>query len=84
MTISKITEVTIYESNDGGRTVYARQPGHKTRQLHYQDPALKEELIEIERVRRWQELYSARKTNAGLNEMCEKVELFYALLKTDE
>jgi hypothetical protein len=84
MTVTKITELTVYETPDGGRTVYARRAGQKTRELHYQDPALKDELIEVERQRRWQELYTARKTNPALNEMCEKAELFYALLKTDE
>ena len=44
MMVSKITEVTIFESPDGGRTVYARQPGDKSRSLHYQDPKLQQEL----------------------------------------
>ena len=82
MTVSKITELTVYETPDGGRTVYARRPGAKTRELHYQDPALKEELAEVERQRKWQELYYARKENPGLNELCEKAEMFYALSRT--
>lgn len=81
---TKITELTVYETPDGGRTVYARRAGHKTRELHYQDPALKEELAEVERQRKWQELYVARKTNPALNEICEKAEMFYALSKTSE
>lgn len=82
MNVSKITEVTIYESPDGGRTVYARRPGSKTRELHMQDPELTKELAEIERQKRWQEIFEARHTNEGLNDMCEKIEMFYALLNT--
>ena len=47
--VSKITEVTIFESPDGGRTVYARQPGNSSKSLHYQDPKLKQELEELEK-----------------------------------
>lgn len=82
MHVSKITEVTIYESPDGGRTVYARRPGSKTRELHMQDPELVKELAEIERQKRWQEIFEARSANTGLNDMCEKIEMFYALLNT--
>jgi hypothetical protein len=52
MMVSKITEVTIFESPDGGRTVYARQPGNSSKSLHYQDPKLKQELEELENKRR--------------------------------
>lgn len=84
MTVSKITEVTIYESPDGGRTVYARRPGDKTRELHLRDPLLEKELAELERQKRWTEIFHERKSNSILDEMCEKVELFYILSKTSE
>ena len=79
--VSKITEVTIFESPDGGRTVYARQPGSTARSLHYQDPKLHQELEELEHKRRWAEIFESRHTNAALNELCNKVEVLYELIR---
>lgn len=81
MTVSKITEVTIYESPDGGRTVYARRPGQTTRELHLRDPLLDEELAVIESQRRWMEIFHARKINTGLDQLCEQAEILYELSK---
>ena len=81
MTVSKITELTIYESPDGGRTVYARRPGDRARELHLRDPLLDEELAEIENQRRWMEIFNARDTNSGLNQLCEQAEMLYELSK---
>jgi hypothetical protein len=81
MMVSKITEVTIFESPDGGRTVYARQPGSAARSLHYQDPKLHQELEELENKRRWAEIFESRHTNTALNELCNKVEVLYELIR---
>ena len=81
MTVSKITELTIYESPNGGRTVYARRPGDRARELHLRDPLLDEELAEIENQRRWMEIFNARNTNSGLNQLCEQAEMLYELSK---
>jgi hypothetical protein len=75
----KITEVTIYESPDGGRTVYARRPGASQRELYSQDPSLQLELAELEREKRWVDIFGARKTNKELNHLCEQVEILYEL-----
>ena len=79
MMINKITEVTIFESPDGGRTVYARKPGSTHRELHWQDPELKRELQEIELQQRWAEIFSARKKNSALDELCQQVEVLFEL-----
>jgi hypothetical protein len=84
MAPDKITEVTIYESPDGGRTVYARRPGSSTRQLHRQDPSLQLELAELEREKRWVDIFGARKTNPELDQLCEQVEILYELGKKDQ
>lgn len=81
MATDKITEVTIYESPDGGRTVYARRAGNTTRSLYSQDPGLQLELEELEREKRWVDIFGARKTNAELDRLCEQVEILYALGK---
>jgi len=79
MEVNKITEVTIYESPDGGRTVYARRPGSSTRELYSQDPDLQLELKELELEKRWVDIFGARKTNPELDQLCEQVEILYEL-----
>lgn len=81
MQVSKITEVTIFESPDGGRTVYARKPGSKDRELHWQDPMLQRELAELESQKRWVDIFQARRDNAELDRLCEQVEIMYELSK---
>ena len=80
----KITEVTIYESPDGGRTVYARNPGSTKRELHSQDPELQQLSQELEDSKRWIEIFQARKDNPELDQLCEQVEVFYELGKKQE
>jgi len=79
--VSKITELTVFESPDGGRTVYARRPGSTVRELHRQDPELQRELEELEQQKRWVDIFSARRDNPELNNLCEKIEIFYELSK---
>jgi hypothetical protein len=81
MTISKITEVTIFETPDGGRTVYARNPGSATRELYSRDPDLTKDLEELRQQERWQFILAARETNPAINELCEQVEVLYELSK---
>jgi hypothetical protein len=84
MMVSKITELTIFESPDGGRTVYARQPNSSKRELHYQDPNLQQELRDIERQKRWVEIFQARRDHAELDHLCEQVEILYELSRRSE
>jgi hypothetical protein len=84
MTINKITEVTIFESPDGGRTVYARNPGSKNRELHSRDPALEKELADLRQQKRWQFILAARETNPAINELCEQAEILYELYKSSK
>jgi hypothetical protein len=81
MQVSKITELTVFESPDGGRTVYARTPGATKRELHWQDPNLQQELKELEQQKRWIDIFSARRDNAELDRLCEQVEIMYELRK---
>ena len=81
MTIDKITEVTIFESPDGGRTVYARRPGSRIKELYSRDPKLVEEDIELRQQERWQFILAARQSNPAINELCERAEVLYELSK---
>ena len=84
MTVSKITEITVFESPDGGRTVYARNPGSKHRELHLKDPNLDKELAELKQHERWQFILAARETNPCINELCEQIEVLYELSRISE
>jgi hypothetical protein len=84
MEVNKITEVTIYESPDGGRTVYARHPGTTVRELHSQDPNLQLELRELQLEKRWVNIFVARRTNPELDRLCEQVEILYELGRKDQ
>ena len=79
MQVNKITELTIFESPDGGRTVYARNPGSNTRILHSQDPELQRELAELDQQKRWVDIFQARQDNPELDHLCEQVEILYEL-----
>jgi hypothetical protein len=83
MHVNKITEVVIYESPDGGRTVYARKPGQNPtdRKLHWQDPQYQLELAELEQQKKWIDIFHQRKDNPELDRLCEQVELYVALLQ---
>jgi hypothetical protein len=84
MMVNKITEVTIFESPDGGRTVYARQPGDTNRKMYSQDPALQQELKDLENSKRWVEILQARRDNPELDHLCEQVEILYELGRNSE
>jgi hypothetical protein len=84
MEVSKITEVTIFESPDGGRTVYARRPGQVHRELHLRSPDLEQELAELRNQERWQQILASRTTNASINQLLEQAEILYELSKGTE
>jgi hypothetical protein len=84
MNVSKITEVTIFESPDGGRTVYARRPGSNHRELYTRDPELDKELAELKNQERWQQILAARTDNPELNDLLEKAEILYELSRKPE
>ena len=83
MIIKSVEELTIYESPDGGKTVYSRKSGETTRTLIHEDPAYKKE---SEITRRWANLKEAvfmADSDPTLNDALEKVEILYALKKKE-
>lgn len=79
MMVDKITEVLIYESPDGGKTVYSRRMGERDRQLHSQCPEHKKELDRAARLGKWTDILKATETNPELQSLCEQVEILYEL-----
>ena len=74
-------EVLVYESPDGGKTVYARKRGSLERHLVYEDPVWKREQSITER---WMKLKAAvfmADSDPTINDAINKVELLYTLKK---
>ena len=71
----------IYESPNGGKTVYARKHGSSERHVVYEDPVWKKEQ---ELNERWMKLKSAvymADTDKSLDDAISKVEMLYVLKK---
>jgi uncharacterized protein YihD (DUF1040 family) len=80
-TIKTIEQVTIYESPDGGKTVYARKSGETVRHLHSVDPVWqKEQELNVRWVNLKEAVYMAD-SDPILNDLIEKVEIYYKLKK---
>jgi hypothetical protein len=83
--IKSSEEIIIYESPDGGKTVYSRKSGepHNSRTLHSVDPVWqKEQELKL----RWANLKEAvymADSNPTLNDAISKVETLYVLLKKE-
>lgn len=79
MLIKNIEEFTIFESPDGGKTIYARKPGQdfSQRVCIQEDPEKKDR----DRWLEWRDILEASKTNSGLADLVEKAEMFYKLQK---
>ena len=83
MIIKNVEEITIYESPDGGKTVYSRRGGDVSRTLIYEDPVYKKE---AELTRRWANLKEAvfmADDDPTINDALEKLEIVYALKKKE-
>lgn len=81
MIIKNIEEITIFESPDGGKTVYSRKSGETDRTLVWEDPEAKKEKLFQHRWVEWRDILIASKDNSGLADLIEKAEIYYRLLK---
>lgn len=81
MIIKNIEEITIFESPDGGKTVYSRKSGETDRTLVWEDPEAKKEKLFQQRWVEWRDILTASKDNQGLADLVEKAEVYYRLLK---
>lgn len=79
MIIKNIEEFTIFESPDGGKTIYSRKSGQdiSERVCIQEDPEKKDRARWLE----WRDILAASKDNQGLADLIEKAEVYYRLLK---
>lgn len=77
MMIKSSEEIIIYESPDGGKTVYSRKSGETSRTLHSIDPVYKREQ---ELTARWAKLKEAvMMDDPAINDYIEKIEILVSL-----
>ena len=69
----------IFESPDGGETVYVREPGSNQRQLHKESEKKKSVHKQLQESKLWGNIHRAAKTNPGLNELIEQAKVLYHL-----
>ncbi len=81
MIIKNIEEITIFESPDGGKTVYSRKSNGTDRTLVWEDPEAKKTKLSQQRWIEWRDILEASKDNPGLSDLIDKAELYYRLLK---
>ena len=73
----------IYESPDGGKTVYARERGSSNRVLIRTDDAVEETKKLLNRQKRLIKIVELAGTVPALNDQLEKLEEIYLLVKNE-
>jgi hypothetical protein len=81
MIVNKITEAVIYESPDGGETVYVREFGGEQRQLHVQSPRAISIIDQLAEDKLWGDIRRTAKTNPALKHALDEAVLIYTLSK---
>lgn len=71
----------IYESPDGGNTIYERESGQMDRTLVKENKTLIEQIRESAM---WGEINRMARTNPGLQAELDRVIMFYNLIKNHE
>ena len=79
MMIKSAEEIIIYESADGGKTVYSRKMGETNRTLHSVDPEHKKQQELAQHWVKYQDIIRKSETDSGLKDMLDKVEMYYDL-----
>lgn len=71
----------IYESPDGGQTVYVREMSSRQRKLHSVSPSLKADMKETLLTQEWLEIRHAAKENPALQKSVDQLIIMYNLIK---
>ena len=77
--ITSIEELTVYESPDGGKTIYSRKSGSSSRELIKENP---EDKLTQQWIT-WKEILKLAQTEPSLRDSIEQAEIVYALIKKE-
>ena len=75
MEVSRIQEIVIFESPDGGQTVYQRNSGSGLREL------VTEKNKTLVSFQQWQDIIKLSKTNLAIKESLDQLIVLYELSK---
>jgi len=78
--IKNIEEIIIYESPDGGKTVYSRKSGSKERITIIEDP----EKPHYDRWYLWKQILLECETNTALADIVKQAEMVYQIVKDEK
>jgi hypothetical protein len=79
--MAQTTPPLIFESPDGGKTVYARQSGSTDRWIHQYNEKTQAMLKTLAEEKLWDEIRDAAEENSTLANLLEQVKATYALIK---
>ena len=79
MITQSIEEYIVYESPDGGKTIYSRKSGSSDRSLVQEDPENKI----TKRWLVWKDILKLSETEPSLHNAIEQAEIVYALIKKE-
>jgi len=71
----------IYESPDGGKTVYSRDIGREERNFEWEDPEEAHVKARLQESKEWLNILLAAKDNPVLQEAIDRVKILYHLSK---
>lgn len=71
----------VFESPDGGHTIYARDPGSTERYLYSQSNEKKALIEQLRESKLWGEIHRAAKTNPTLQKALDQCIIIYNLSK---
>lgn len=71
----------IYESPDGGKTVYVREMGGKEKKIHYVSPSAVEDMKETLLAQEWMEIRHAAELHPALQKSVDHCKLLYRMIK---
>ena len=78
---NQITTYDVYESPDGGRTIYTRKSGSTERVLYKIDPTLEAEILKERDRNKWMDVFDTAEHTPALQEAVERVKVLYELSK---
>jgi len=79
MIIKSIEEITVYESPDGGKTIYARKGNEKEKTLVHRSVGA----ADYDRWIEWRQILLTSKEVPALADLIEQAEMCYELVKEE-
>ena len=79
LTVSDRLETYVYESPDGGETVYRRRPGSNEKEIIQRPETSRWDLLQRQKL--WGEIHRAAERDPTLREMLDQVEVYHILKK---